>query len=71
MRIDLVLGHEMRLTDAAAEEIRVGGLAESKRGSCALLAEDDHIREVGVFLGRDVFAEDAACWEYGLDGTDD
>lgn len=70
-RVNLMLGHEIRRAGFAAQEIRVGWFAESERRGSALLAEDDHVGEVGVFLGCDIFAEDAAGWEDGLDCADD
>jgi hypothetical protein len=67
-----VLGNKIAFTRPAAQEVRRDRVTELNRGVGALLAEQNHVGEVGIFvLSGWRFAEDAARWEDGRDGADD
>lgn len=68
--INLMLRNQVGLTRLAAEVVGGHGIAKGERGGGALLAEDDHVGEVGVGFGGGFFAENAAGWEDGADGAD-
>lgn len=68
--VNLMLRNQVRPAEVAAQVVGGHGVAESEGGGGALLAEDDHVGEVGVGFGRGFFAEDAARWEDGADGAD-
>lgn len=61
-RVKLMLRNEITFTSLAAQEVRLDRVTEAKRGPGALLAEQDHVGEVGVLVGFDgcLFAEDTA-----------
>lgn len=69
--VKFVLGNKIAFTRSAAQEIRRDRVTELNRGVGALLAEQNHVGEVGIFIlsGR-CFTEDAARWEDGCDGAD-
>lgn len=67
-----MLGDKIAFTRPAAQEVRRDRVTELNRCVGALLAEQNHVGEVGIFvLSGGFFAEDAARWEDGLDGADD
>jgi hypothetical protein len=71
LSIHLVLRQQERLSRAAPQEIGLRGLPEGQ-GSGILLAEDDHVGEVGSgsVICFFVFSEDPAGGEGGLDSSD-
>lgn len=70
--VKFVLGNKIAFTRPAAQEVRRDRVAELNRGVGALLAEQNHVGEVGIFvLSGWRFTEDAARWEDGRDGADD
>lgn len=71
-RAHLMRRNKVALARAAAQEIRGHGIAEFDWGLGALLAEENHVGEVGVFaitFGW-VLAEDAAGGEGSKDSAD-
>lgn len=71
-RAHLVRWNKVALARAAAQEICGHGVAEFDRGLGALLAEEDHVGEVGVFAITFswMLAEDSAGGERSKDSAD-
>lgn len=69
--IKLMLRDKVVFTRLAAQEVRWDRVPERDRGVRALLAEEDHVGEVGIFilLVGNLFTEDTTRGEDGLDGT--
>lgn len=65
-----MLRNQVGTARVTAEVVGGHGFAEGERGGRALLAENDHVGEVGVGFGGGFFAEDAAGWEDGAYGAD-
>lgn len=71
-RVQFVLRNQIAFTRPAAQEVCRDRVTELNRCVGALLAEQNHVGEVGIFaLSGGFFAEDAARWEDGSDGADD
>lgn len=67
-----MLGNQIAFTRPAAQEVCRDRVTELNRCVGALLAEQNHVGEVGIFaLPGGFFAEDAARWEDSSDGADD
>lgn len=68
-----MLGDKVALARSATQEVRRNCVAELNGCAGALLAEENHVGEVGILVITVswLLAEDAAGGEDGLDGADD
>lgn len=69
-RVNLMLGHEVCLTELAVQEVGRDRIPETKRGSRVLLTENDHVCEISVTFFAFILTEKPARGEDCLDGAD-